>query len=168
MEIRSSDHSISSSIPSLASVPRDKVRALGTGEQPTAMQDLTAVATSLAGEVNLRTAVARLQRDAARILHLRDALCFWIDWPYRVAWTLEGRVSHDLEEAVIESAGSGKRSMLAGAVIEPVGPIPARAVLALRKPSGLAFSPGELTVIGTLATSIAPALDKLITLSRQK
>jgi hypothetical protein len=79
-----------------------------------------------------------------------------------VAWTLSGRVNHDFEEAVIEAAGSGKRVMLVGAVIEPVGPTPARAVLALRKPSGIAFSPSELTVISTLAASIAPALDRLI------
>lgn len=157
MDIRSSD-----SIPSLAGRPRDKVRALGTGAQPTAMQDLTRIVTAIAGETNLRDAISGLQRDACRILKLRDALGFWIDWPYRVAWTLDGRVSHELEETVLEAAGSGKRSMLAGAVIEPVGPTPARAVLALRKPSGLAFSPSELIVIGTLATSIAPALDRLI------
>ena len=138
------------------------VRALGTGAQPTAMQGLTQIATALAQETSLRAAVEQLQKDAARVLKLRDALCFWIDWPNRIAWTLGGRVNHQLEEQVIETAGSGKRGMLAGAVIEPVGPTPARAVLALRKPSGLAFSPSELIVIQTLAQSIAPALDKLI------
>jgi hypothetical protein len=126
------------------------------------MQDLTAIALALAGETSLRGGVDRLQKEAARILKARDVLCFWIDWPHRVAWTLSGRVNHDLEEAVIEAAGSGKRVMLVGAVIEPVGPTPARAVLALRKPSGIAFSPSELTVISTLAASIAPALDRLI------
>ena len=158
MDLRSSD----SSIPSIAGRPPEAIRALGTNAQPTAMQDLTQIAAALAQETTLRAAVERLQKDAARILRLRDALCFWIDWPHRIAWTLGGRVSHDLEETVIETAGSGKRGMLAGAVIEPVGPTPARAVLALRKPSGLAFSPSELIVIQTLATSIAPALDRLI------
>ena len=158
MQIRSSD----ASIPSIAGRPRDKVRALGTGAQPTAMQGLTAIARDLASERTLRDGAERLQKDACRILHLRDALCFWIDWPHRIAWTIAGRVNHDLEEAVIEAAGTGKRSHLAGAVIEPVGPIPARAVLVLRKPQGIAFSPQELIVISTLATSIAPALDRLI------
>lgn len=158
MDIRSSDDSI----PSIAGRPRDKIRALGTGAQPTAMQHLTQIARSLAAETGLVPAVNRLQADAARILTVRDALCFWIDWPHRIAWTVNGRVSHDLEETVIDTAGSGKRNLLAGAIIEPVGPTPARAVLALRKPSGLAFAPNELIVIQTLATSIAPALDKLI------
>jgi len=158
MDIRSSD----SSIPSIAGRPRDKVRALGTGAQPTAMQDLTQIATALAQETTLRPAVERLQRDAARILKLRDAVCFWIDWPHRIAWTLDGRVSHELEETVIEAAGTGRRNSLASAVIEPIVPTPARAVLALRKPSGIAFTPTELIVIQTLAASIAPALDKLI------
>jgi hypothetical protein len=158
MEIRSSD----SSIPSIAGRPRDKVRALGTGAQPTAMQDLTAIASGLAREQSLRAGVERLQKEACRILKARDVLCFWVDWPHRIAWTLGGRVNHDLEEAVIEAAGSGKRGVIAGAIIEPVGPTPARAVLALRKPQGIAFSPHEQIVISTLATSIAPALDRLI------
>jgi hypothetical protein len=126
------------------------------------MQHLTQIATTLAQETTLRPAIERLQKDACRILRLRDAICFWIDWPHRIAWTLGGRVNHELEETVIEAAGTGKRNMIAGAVIEPVGPTPARAVLALRKPSGMAFSPSELVVIQTLAGSIAPALDKLI------
>ena len=158
MDIRSSDDSI----PSIAGRPRDKIRALGTGAQPTAMQGLTQIARALAAETGLVAAVNRLQKDAARILKVRDALCFWIDWPNRIAWTVNGRMSHDLEETVIEAAGSGKRNFIAGGVIEPVGPTPARAVLALRKSSGIAFSPSELIVIQTLATSIAPALDKLI------
>jgi len=158
MEIRSSDVSI----PSIAGRPRDKVRALGTGSHPTAMQDLTAIARSLTGETSLRSAATRLQTATAKCLKLRDAVLFWIDWPHRIAWTADGRVSHDLEECVIEAAGTGKRNMLAGAVIEPIGPVPTRAVLALRKPSGIAFTPAELVVISTLASSIAPALDKLI------
>src|SRR5690349_15260689 len=113
MDIRSSD----SSIPSIAGRPRDKVRALGTGAQPTAMQDLTQIARALAKETELRTAVDHLQKRAAKVLRLRDALCFWIDWPHRVAWTLGGRVGHELEETVIDAAGSGKRNTLAGAVI---------------------------------------------------
>lgn len=142
--------------------PRDGVRALGTGAQPTAMQYLTALASALAGEASLHAGAARVQGDACRIFHLRDALLLWIDWPHRMAWTIDGRVNHELEEAAIDVAGSGKRAFLAGAVIEPLGPAPTRAVLALRKPSGLAFAPSELTVIGTLATSIAPAIDRLI------
>ncbi len=156
MDLRSSDRQI----PSLAG--RRGVRVLGTGGQPTAMQELTALATALATETSLHAAIVRLQRDASRILKVRDALALWIDWPHRIAWTVHGRVSHDLEETVLDTAGSGKRTALAGAVIEPLGPAPARAVLALRKPSGVAFTPSELIVIGTLATSIAPALDRLV------
>lgn len=158
MDLRSSDQLI----PSIANRPRGSVRALQTGAHPTAMQDLTAIATSLATETALHAGIDRLQKAAARILHLRDALVFWLDWPHRIAWTVKGRVSHALEETVIDAAGTGKRNMIAGAVIEPVGPTPTRAVLAFRKPSGIAFTPSELIVISTLANSIAPALDKLI------
>ena len=145
-----------------AGAPRDGVRALGTGAQPTAMQHLTALASALSTETSLAAAAARVQRDASQIFHVRDALLFWIDWPHRMAWTLGGRVNHDVEELVIDVAGSGKRGFLSGAIIEPLGPAPTRAVLALRKPSGLAFVASELTVIGTLASCIAPAMDRLI------
>ena len=60
MEIRSSDQEI----PSLAGRPRDKVRALGTGANPTAMQDLTSVATALATE-GARTAMQRINERSA-------------------------------------------------------------------------------------------------------
>lgn len=147
-------------IPSLAGRPRDKIRAVGTGV--TAMQDLTQIVRTLAEATALRPAVERLQQDMTRILRVRDALCFWIDWPHRIAWTLGGRMHHGVEEQVIESAGSGKRTMLAGAVLAPIGPRPARAVLALRKASGMTFTPSELTVIHTLAQTIAAPLDRLI------
>lgn len=158
MDFRSSEPSI----PSIAGRPRDKVRALGTGAHPTPMQGLTQIVAGLARERDLRTAVAQLQNSIAGALKLRDALCFWIDWPNRIAWTLGGRVQHEIEEQVIATAGAGKRSLFAGAVVEPVGPPPTRAVLALRKPSGLAFTSSELIVIQTLAHAIAPALDKLV------
>jgi hypothetical protein len=158
MDFRSSEPSI----PSIAGRPRDKIRALGTGAHPTPMQGLTQIVAVLGRELDLRAAVAQLQKRIAGALKLRDALCFWIDWPNRIAWTLSGRVHHGVEEQVIEVAGSGKRSMLAGAVIEPIGPPPTRAVLALRKPSGIVFTPNDLIVIQTLAQSIAPALDALI------
>lgn len=132
------------------------------GARPTAMQYLTALASALASETSLQAGVARVQRDASQIFRVRDALILWIDWPHRMAWTIEGRVGHDVEEAVLDVAGSGKRGFLGGAIIEPLGPPPTRAVLALRKPSGLGFAATELAVIGTLASSIAPALDRLI------
>jgi hypothetical protein len=157
MEIRRSD----SDIPSIAGRPRDKIRALGTGAQPT-IKDLSSLAGILSTETSLRAAANRLQKAACKILELRDALVLWIDWPHRIAWTVDGRVNHELEETVIEAAGAGRRSMLAGAVIEPCGPPPTRAVLAFRKPSGIPFLPQELVVIGTLAQNIGPALDRLI------
>ena len=163
MELRSSDRSI----PSLAGVPRERIRALGTGALPAlsakpTMRDLAQLSSALTAETSLRVAIERLQRDAKKTLALREAVCFWIDWPHRTASTLEGRASHELEEAVIDVAGRGKRNLLASALLEPVGPAPTRAVLALRKPSGVPFTATELVIIQTLAANIAPALDKLI------
>jgi hypothetical protein len=126
------------------------------------MQDLAAAVRALADEASLEAAVDRLQRDARRLLGVTDALCVWIDWPRRIARTLTGRASAHVEDIVIETAGSGRRATLGSSILEPIGPTPARAVLALRKPSGVAFAANELAMIATLAAGIAPALDRLI------
>ena len=126
------------------------------------MQHLTALVTALATETSLRAGIDRLQRDVCRILGLRDAAVLCINWPHRIAWTLAGRIPRPQEEAVLESAGSGKRALLDGAVLEPLGSAPARAVLAFRKPANQPFEPRELAVMSTLATTIAPAFDRLV------
>jgi hypothetical protein len=60
------------------------------------------------------------------------------------------------------SAGARSTAQRCAVLIEPLGPRPARAVLALRKPVGIEFDAAELTVIQTLAIGLAPHLDRLI------
>lgn len=130
------------------------------------MFELTTVVRALGAETSLAAGAKRLERDACRLLQVTNALCVWIDWPRRLAMTADGRPSGHLEDLVIEVAGSGRRQVLGSTLIVPIGPAPARAVLALRKPSGIAFAAEELAVIETLAAGIAAPLDRLIAAAR--
>jgi len=126
------------------------------------MHDLATIARNLAAESSLLAAVVRLQRDVGRLLRVTDTLCVWLDWPRRIAWTLSGRLGVQVHELVMQVAGSGHRTIVGSALVEPIGPAPTRSVLALRKPPGMTFGRDELAMIGALAAGIAPALDRLI------
>jgi hypothetical protein len=140
--------------------------AMGTPLGMPSMHELANVAKHVANASSLVAAAAQLQRDACKLLRVTNAACIWIDWPRRTASTLEGRLGEQLEELVLEVAGCGRRSLIGSSLVEPLGPPPTRAVLALRKPTGTTFDSSELTLIRTLAAGIAPALDRLIATSR--
>ncbi len=148
----------------LPEAPEPVWRVARTGPMPVlpAMHDLTAIVRMLAGETSLHAAVVKLQREACRLLQLTDALCVWLDYAHGTATSVTGRVSSQIHDLVRDVASSGRRSMLGSAVIEPIGPPPSRSVILLRRPTGIAFQPSELAMIGTLASGIAPALDRLL------
>lgn len=123
---------------------------------------LNEIARRLASESELASAAVQLQRALCKLLDISDAVVAWIDWPRRVAWTTTGRLSTQTEELVLQVAGSGQREVLGGAVIEPIGRAPARAALALRRPSGQRFAADECNAIAALAQAVAPTLDRLI------
>lgn len=126
------------------------------------MHQLTTIVRELASENVLVDGILRLQRAICRQLHVTDALCVWMDWPRRIAWTISGRLSEQTEELVAQVAGSGRREIVGSALVEPIGLVPTRAVLALRKPTGGVFAPDELAMIATFSAGIAPALERLI------
>jgi hypothetical protein len=126
------------------------------------MRALSAIMTNLASASSLTDAVVQLQRDVCKQLHLSDALVVWIDWPRRAAWSVTGRLGEQVQELVTGVAGTGRRSVVGSAVVEPLGLAPSRAVLALRRSSGSTFGATELAVISAIASCIAPPLDRLI------
>lgn len=131
----------------------------------TPTRDLAGIARVLEGERTLEAAVHRLQHEVCRALLASDALVLWIDWPLRLVFSAVGRAGADVTELVLDVAGSGKRTIVEGAVIEPIGAPPARVVMALRKPQGTTFSRDELAAIGALSIGIAPRFDRLTRVS---
>ncbi|MBA2539188.1 MAG: hypothetical protein H0V17_06095 [Deltaproteobacteria bacterium] len=137
-------------------------RQVATPSAMPSMRELSALATNLAMAQTFAAGANQLQRDLCKLLHVTDALCLWIDWPRRTVWNATGQVSGQLSELVTDVAGCGKRETLGSTLLQPIGPRPARAVLALRRPSGSTFDVSELAMIATLAAGIAPALDRLM------
>lgn len=148
---------------------RGTMRALqlvpqATPRQLPSMHQLISLVRGITGETTLRAAVTRLERDSRPLLGLTDALCMWLDWPHRVVWSIAGRAAGAVQELVIGVAGSGRRTVLGNALLEPIGPPPARAVLAIRR--GANFDDIDFAMISTLSNSIAPAMDRLIAAAR--
>ncbi|HEU0037514.1 MAG TPA: hypothetical protein VFQ53_43180 [Kofleriaceae bacterium] len=177
MEIRSSDrelprvrvHPVTAGELMRMSVPALRVAKPGVLATPMAMpsmHDLAKLARDLTNESSLWSAVRWLQRELCRVLRVSDALCVWIDWPRDAAWTLTGKVGPQVHDLVTQVAGRGRREVLGSTLVEPLGPPPSRAVLALRKSPGVTFGETELVMISALGAGIAPTLDKLIASAR--
>jgi hypothetical protein len=126
------------------------------------MRELSSIARNLATAGSLVSAVLQLQHDICKLLRVTDALCLVIDWPHRTVWSTTGQLGGQISELVTDIAGSGKREMLGSTLMQPIGPSPARAVLGLRRPPGSTFDLTEQAMIATLASGIAPSLDRLI------
>jgi hypothetical protein len=154
-------------------LPPPSAFAHGSGPNPLprpriplpSMRDLSRIATNLATAQTLSGAVIQLQRDIRKHLAVADALCVWIDWAHGTAWTVNGQVGEQIQSLVTDVAGSGRRDVVHNTLLQPIGPSPARAVLALRRPSGV-FASTELVMISTLASGLAPTLDRLIDQAR--
>ncbi len=127
------------------------------------MTALTDLAKAIASESSFERAAARLQQEACKLARAAEALCVVFDWPRRAAWTITGPIANEsVKELVAEVAGSGHRSIIGNALLEPIGPAPSRAVLALRKPTGATFSVSDIAMISTLALGLASSIDRLI------
>jgi hypothetical protein len=125
------------------------------------MHELTAIAVAIAAETTFEGAALRLQREVARLTGSTEALCVAFDWPRRIARTVTGIIrSEQVTELVAQVAGSGRRSLLGNALLVPIGPGPARAVLALRRPS--VFQPLEGELVAGLANGLTATFERLL------
>jgi hypothetical protein len=124
-------------------------------------RELADVARSIAGETTFRDAALRLQRELCRLTRSAEGLCVAFDWPRRRAWTAQGAFASDqVTELVAQVAGSGRRTVIGNALLLPVGPAPAGAVIALRR--GSPFRTVEIELVAGLANDLAPVFQRLI------
>jgi hypothetical protein len=162
-------------VPMMFDTPTPKL-AMGTGPVMTprpprqvatpiampSMRELSGIVKTLTSARSLTRAVLTLQNDLCRLLRVTDALVLWIDWPRRTVWSVDGQMCGQLAELVTDVAGGGKPETMGSTLLQPIGLRPARAIVALRRPSGSIFDVTERAMITTLAAGIAPALDRLI------
>jgi hypothetical protein len=112
--------------------------------------------------VSLKDGVSDLEHGLVEMLELENVMIVWMDWPRRIASSLVGRVSPRLQELTPIVAGSGRRVVLGNAVIEPIGPAPARAVLVMKGAAERVFDRHMLRVLPRVAARIAPTLERLL------
>jgi len=124
------------------------------------LHELAAIARAIGAEVTFRDAALRLERELCRLTRCGEGLCVAFDWPRRVAWTAHGAVADQVTELVAQVAGSGRCALIGNAVIAPIGPAPARAVIALRRAT--AFRPPEIELVAGLARGVAATFERLL------
>ena len=155
-----SDWQVTSPHVALPPAPRRPVHPLRATRRLTPA--LTAIVGRFERATTLHTALIPLQYALTIELEVPDVLVVWMDWPRRIAWSCAGRVSPRLQELTPHVAGGGRRAVLENAILEPIGPAPARAVLILRGKGERLFQPLPLRMLPRIAAGIAPALDRLL------
>src|SRR5512138_3654373 len=106
-------------------------------------------------------AVARFEEGLAVELALTDVLCVWMDWPRRIAWSIAGPLSSRLQEIVPEVAGSGRRVVVANAIIQPIGVAPAGHALIVKGATADVLQPHVVRMLARIAERIGAALDRV-------
>lgn len=104
--------------------------------------------------------IGRFEEGLAVELGASDVLCVWMDWPRRLAWSIAGPLSERLQQLVPEVVGSGQRLVVANAIIQPIGPAPARHALLIKGNSGDVLQPHVVRTVSRIAARIGPALDR--------
>jgi hypothetical protein len=125
------------------------------------MQELTDIARAISAETTFHAAAIRIQRELCRLTRSAEGLCVAFDWVRRRASTAEGTVvSEQVVELVAQVAGSGRRTLIGNALLVPIGPAPARAVIALRRTTP--FRPPDIELVAGLANGVAGAFQRLL------
>ena len=125
------------------------------------IQEITAIARAIAAEGTFRDAALRLQRELSRLTHSGEATCLAVDWPRRIAWSASGQVAtEEVIELVAQVAGSGRRALIGNALIAPIGPPPARAVIALRRSTP--YRSPEIELVAGLGGRVASTFERLL------
>ena len=126
------------------------------------MRDLAAAAREINLETSFERAAVRIEREALRLTGAAEVLCVAFDWAHRRAWTARGVITtSNVVELVADVAGRGRRTVIGSALVEPIGPAPSPAVLALRRRSGV-FTPEDMGAIAGLISGVSQTLQRLL------
>jgi hypothetical protein len=134
------------------------------GKMPALEREVFQLARRIALQADLPAAMRVLHHGLSQLTDSPDVMCVFFDAALGSAWAVpDGRAPRVLDDQVHQLvawvAGSGQRMVLGHALVEPIGPAPARAVLLLRRPRTSAMY-GDLE-IATVA-AIAAALVGLV------
>ena len=152
----------------LAPAPgRGSVPAHAQGSAPAALglapeieREVFQVARRIALQADLPAAARALQQGMSQLTESPDAMCVLFDPALCSAWAVpDGGAPRKLDDRaqqlIAQVAVSGQRVLLGRALIEPVGPAPARAVLVVRRPpASPAYGVHEVATLAAIAASV--------------
>jgi membrane fusion protein (multidrug efflux system) len=116
------------------------------------------LARRIALQADLAAAMRVLHHGLSRLTDSADAMCVFFDAARCSAWVPDGdppRALDEMQQLVAQVAGSGRRAVLGHALLEPVGPAPAHAVLMVRRPRTRgAYGEHEIATIAAIAAAL--------------
>ncbi len=126
------------------------------------LRDLANAAREIGAETTFEGAARLIEREALRLTGAAEAQCVAFDWVHRRAWSWRGEITTaTVIELVADVAGRGRRTSIGSALVEPIGPAPSGAVIALRRRSGT-FSPTDLGALAGLVAGITQTVERLL------
>jgi biotin carboxyl carrier protein len=130
------------------------------GLAPPLEREVFQLARRIAMQADLPAAMRVLYHGLSQLTGSPDAMCVFFDPALCATWAVpDGNAPRALDDRVqqlvAEVAGSGRRAVLGHALIEPVGPAPARAVLVIRRPPAAeAYGSSEIATVAAIAAAV--------------
>ena len=130
------------------------------GQMPVLEREVFQLARRIALQADLPAAMRVLHHGLSRLTDSSDVMCVFFDVALWSAWVLpDGRAGRGLDDQVqqlvAQVAGSGRRAVLGHALIEPVGPAPARAVFLVRRPpTSMVYGQLEIATLAAIAAAL--------------
>jgi membrane fusion protein (multidrug efflux system) len=130
------------------------------GIAPAIEREIFELARRIALQGDLVAAMRVLHHGLSRLTDSPDATCVLFDAARCSAWVPDGdsprALDDQVQQWVVQVASSGRRVVFGHALLEPVGPAPARAVLILRRPpTSAAYGEPEIATVAAIAAALA-------------
>jgi biotin carboxyl carrier protein len=130
------------------------------GKLPALEREVFQLARRIALQADLPAAMRVLHDGLSRLTDSPDAMCVLFDAALCSAWAVPiadapRGLDDQVQQLAARVAGSGRRAVLGHALVEPVGPAPARAVLMLRRPPTRApYGELEIATVAAIAAAL--------------
>ena len=122
----------------------------------------------IAAQPDFPAAVRGIHRAAIALTQSQNALCVLFAGGIAAAAPDGGpprRLDATVRSLVERTALAGRRELLGRIAVEPIGPVPSRAVLIVhRPPASAAYSFGELATLAAFAMQLQAVFQKLLAL----
>jgi len=130
------------------------------GMAPAIEREVFQLARRIALQADLAAAMRVLHHGLARLTDSHDARCVFFDAALCSVWAVSDgdpprALDDQAQQLVAKVARSGRRAVLGHALVEPVGPAPARAVLMLCRPrTSAAYGEHEIATVAAIAAAL--------------